>query len=165
MASLVTEEGQRIHSAVGIADGKPVSPDLPLAELAGGCASSQPLDVQLLCTPQCAASPPSGSSNGSTVCGRVHVQGSIQGRAYVGKREPASAALEALKLDLQQSLKARLDVLLENVDDDDDGGGSQHPLLAEAGSAAVALPLPARVFCDTKVGDLVHVDSMIGKAP
>ena len=44
------------------------------------------------------------------------LQGEIDCRAYVHKREPMSAAISALKFDVERTLLARLDVLVEAAD-------------------------------------------------
>lgn len=102
-----------------------------------------------------------GGATEASSCGLARLRGAVQGVAFVGKREPAGKALAELRADLISSLKARLQLLLEEAersgphdgaggtDADIDGAPTDaHPLLAPPGGLrdGCVLPLPRRVM-------------------
>jgi Odorant response abnormal 4-like len=95
----------------------------------------------------------------SDIVGGVRMNGVIEGCAYVHRREPASAAVELLKQDLERSLRVRLALLVEEAEDAaaaDEGGNGERTalppmLLRPPTKVPVAVPLPARAFVAIEV--------------
>jgi len=107
------------------------------------------------------------------------LQGTVQGVVYCHQRETFGRSVVALKADLQASLRARMELVLEDAtaaweaqqqqqqQQQQDGAhakGPQHPLLREGSAAlsrAVALPLPRRVLVPWMGQSLVLCDYLL----
>ncbi len=181
----------RMRGALGLVGGCLAGPDVQLADLAAcgsnggsgaGSSGSNPIAVELLLPPAsslalCTAGGGKGGSGllhgrakGSAV-GGVSLAGALDCRACVHRREPAAAAVDALRADIKRSLQARMDALLDAAEQQQEaavadyeaqqraGGASsagaapaagppQHPLFAPAGAAGttLAVTLPRRAF-------------------
>ncbi|KAL4424038.1 hypothetical protein ABPG75_001339 [Micractinium tetrahymenae] len=173
----------RLRGALGLIGGRLAGPDVQLADLAAG-GSSGPISVELLLQPAsslafCTAA---GGKAGSgllhgraegSAAGGVALAGALDCRACVHRREPAAAAVDALRADIKRSLQARMDALLDAAEQQEEaaaaeqqaqqaqqrggaGGAAappaapppQHPLFVPAGSAGkpLAVSLPCRAF-------------------
>lgn len=174
----------RLCGALGLIGGRLAGPEVPLADLAaGGSAASDsicgPIPVELLLQPAsslalCTAGGgkagsrlAQGCAEGSAV-GHVTMAGALDCRACVHRREPAAAAVDALRADIQRSLQARMDALLDAAEQQQEAAAAeheaqqraggrdapaaaapQHPLFVPAGAAGskpLAAPLPRRAF-------------------
>jgi len=169
--ALVAAEAARIEgsiaaleSGVVLADAAVIGDVLPPD---AGLDAATP--VQLLCAPPAVAAASSGGSkeaaSTSQLNGRSRLRGEVVGVAYVHRREAAGRALADLKADVVKSLRARLDLLVEEAlaaaeehEEDEkqqerpsssSSSKPAHPLLAAAaagGGATTTLALPRRVL-------------------
>lgn len=173
----------RLRGALGLVGGCLAGPDVQLADLAAGSSGGSgggPIAVELLLQPasslafrtagggKAGAGLLHGRAQGGAV-GGVTLAGALDCRACVHRREPAAAAVDALRADVKRSLQARMDALLDAAEQQQEAalaaheaqqraGGSaapasaagppQHPLFVPAGAAgsALAVPLPRRAF-------------------
>lgn len=179
----------RVKGALGLVAGQLAAPDCQLADLdlPAGASSAQPVPVELLLQPHSslAFSTAGGGKAGSGLArgraeedavGAVTVQGVLDCRALVHKREPTTAAVEAVVADVRRSLQARLDALMDAAEQQQEaavaeadaaaaaaaarGNGPpavpppEHPLFAPASSSAkpLAVSLPRRAFVAATAG-------------
>ncbi len=165
--ALVAAEAARIGSALAALDGGVVPAESAvIGDLLGGDASpsdgadAAAATVELFCAPRAvaaaeAAGAPSAAAAAAPApqAGVGTLRGEVVGLAYVHRRETAGRALADLKADVVKSLKARLDLLVEEAlaaaEDQEEaereqaqrqqaGGGG-----AAAASGAAAPPPPA----------------------
>ena len=171
----------RMHGAAGLTSDQVAAG----ADQVGACdagSSASPTVVQLLLRPASSRVPNKdgdsmtggGLRHGrveDSVVGAVTLVGCLDCRAYVHRREAATAAVDALQSDVRRSLQARLDAMLDAAEQQEAATGEAerrpgtdttaeslvHPLfVATARSKALVVPLPRRAcvaaggicFCD-----------------
>jgi hypothetical protein len=184
----VTDAGaQRLRGALGLLGGQLATDDCQLADLAGSTSASAsgaiPLELLLLpsssqafCTAgngKAGSGLQRGRAEGSSL-GAAGLHGVLDCRACVHRREPATAAVDAIRADVRRSLQARLDALLDAAEQQHEAAAAEHqqaqqtqaasssgaaapappvhPLFATAGSSGskpLAVPLPRRAFVVT----------------
>ncbi|KAI3432265.1 hypothetical protein D9Q98_003825 [Chlorella vulgaris] len=174
------------QGALGLVDGRLATEgwqlaDVPAAADDGSAASTGPIAVELLLQPSsslamCTAGGGKagsgllrGRAEGGAV-GQVSIQGCLDCRACLHRREAAAAAVEAVRLDVRRSLQARMDALLDAAEQQQEAAAAEaeeqqgrphggaaaaplppppaHPLFAAAGdsSAPLLVSLPRRAF-------------------
>jgi hypothetical protein len=173
------------QGALGLVDGRLATEGWQLADVPaaadGSAASTGPIAVELLLQPSsslatCTAGggkAGSGLLRGrahSSAVGQVSIQGCLDCRACVHRREAAAAAVEAVRLDVRRSLQARMDALLDAAEQQQEAAAAEaeeqqgrqhggaasaplppppaHPLFAAAGDSGAPLlvSLPRRAF-------------------
>lgn len=88
----MTAESRRIHNSIGHIQGNLASNPATVNDL------QQPLEVELMCAPACVDTAEAADSKGSSVTGRVVLEGVLHGRAMVNKKDSVAAAVEMLKV-------------------------------------------------------------------
>jgi hypothetical protein len=116
----VAQESARVLSGLAVVSGTlPTSTTQPLADLlpasssgvtGGGNSISDPVQVQLYCSPPAAA-----AANSTAAWGSCRLHGTVEAVAYVHRRDAAAKALSELKQDVTRSLTARLQLLQNEV--------------------------------------------------
>lgn len=116
----VAQESARVLSGLAVVSGAlPANTTQPLADLllasssgvtGGGNSISDPVQVQLYCSPPAAA-----TANSTAAWGSCRLHGTIEAVAYVHRRDAAAKALSELKQDVTRSLTARLQLLQNEV--------------------------------------------------
>lgn len=117
------------------------------------------------------------SSGNYTRCASLEISGSIDCRAYVHKREKMASAVEALKKDIENTLVARLDVLVEAAEmameslegthsieaKNNNGSNLRHPLLIELkDSNTYSTQFPRRAFISWKNRSGCYCEYLVG---
>jgi hypothetical protein len=115
----VAQESARVLSGLAVVSGSlPANTTQPLADLlpassngvtGGGNSITDPVQVQLYC------SPPAAAAGTSTAWGSCRLHGTVEAVAYVHRRDAAAKALSELKQDVTRSLTARLQLLQNEV--------------------------------------------------
>lgn len=173
---LIASEASRVESAEVLLGGRLRHPDDPMAavvdktqatETQATAAGEMPpqatprVTARLLCPPRCAAvkAKVSGSIPAGVVTGQsegtwfeARVRGVLAVRAYVYARESARRAAADLRADVIATLRARIDLLLDEADREAEGGnetaaGSSAHALAEGAPpppGAISVGLPRR---------------------
>lgn len=177
--SLVDAEAARLEGALAALRGNVLPEGAVIGDhLPADCSLDVAAHVQLFCAlPAASAAAAAAAGTGDSAAAMVpnaaplHGSGSLHGEmcgvAYVHRREPATKALAELKADVVKSLRARLDLLIEEAlaaadeQQQDEGNQQQpggaakpvaHPLLLGAGSGKSArLALPRRVLLPWQV--------------
>lgn len=113
--------------------------------------------------------------------GKINLSGLIECRAYVYKREQITAALEAIKEDVELSLRARLEILVEaaemateameeenssqnlrNKSNGETRKSRKHPMLETAGNIGSYTPhMPRRAFLKWRQGPCSYCDYVV----
>jgi hypothetical protein len=106
--------------------------------------------------------------------GKVTLRGVLDCRAYVHRREPAAAGVEAIKADIARSLQARLEVLVDAADmasavikdrvpkEATAAAPPDHPLLRRAGDGVPFAPLlPRRAVLTWPGGGGCYCDYLV----
>lgn len=180
-AAVAWQTEHRVAPAVALLDGRPLAPGQQVGE-AARVELLPPLGGAPLAA---VGGPDGGAASGSGEYQRVAaftLEGALDCRAYVHKREPAAAAVAALKADVGRSLLARLEVLVEAAEMaeavaadrhetavvDGDAGPipprtpPRHPLLLRASSAAAyRMALPRRAFVGWAQGGAAYCDYLV----
>lgn len=173
LQAAVAQESARVSAALAVVGGSiPASSTQPLADLlpasssgvtGGGSSISDPVRVELYCSPAGNVPPPAAAAGAAaTAAGSVRLQGTVEAIAYVHRRDAAAKALSELKQDITRSLTARMQLLENEVVSaayeaqqaaGQQGGSSKalagpaHPLLAAAcASSKVSRGLLRRVL-------------------
>ena len=181
-ARVIEAEATRVAAADALLAGEFRDPDDDLAAVAEAAKAdtidgARRVEAILLCPPRststAAAIPRGESSEGSSedgrVSGRATLRGAISARAYAYGRESVARAVADLKSDIIASLRARLDLLVdeaEEQDGDGDGDGdgtgnrnaasksnaSGNPLAEGGAKIAAAVRLPRRAWVRWREG-------------
>ncbi|KAK9836994.1 hypothetical protein WJX81_005271 [Elliptochloris bilobata] len=148
---------ERVRAAAACHAGALVRADQPVAEALGSGSAILQLLLPLACS--AAACEDASQEHSCGVVGRTLLRGEVLGRAYVHKRDPMAVAVDLLKVDLERSLRARIDALVADEEDCTAGdaqadGKEPAPALLQASACAspLARELPRRVFAPVKTG-------------
>ena len=147
---------QRLRGALGLLGGQLATDDCQLADLAGSTSSSAsgaiPLELllfpgssQAFCTAgggKAGSGLQRGRAEGSSL-GVAGLQGVLDCRACLHRREPATAAVDAIRADVRRSLQARLDALPDAAEQQQEAAAAEHQQAQAVSSSGAAAPAPA----------------------